>query len=75
MNWLELIAVILGILSVWYARKEKILVFLSELQTCRFTYTFASLPNYLLMQVLILYTLFQISSAGICGQVKVTIRG
>lgn len=27
MNWLELIAVILGILSVWYARKEKILVF------------------------------------------------
>lgn len=27
MNWLELIAVLLGILSVWYARKEKILVF------------------------------------------------
>ena len=27
MNWLELIAVILGILSVWYALKEKILVF------------------------------------------------
>lgn len=27
MSWLELIAVILGILSVWYARKEKILVF------------------------------------------------
>lgn len=27
MNWLELIAVLLGIFSVWYARKEKILVF------------------------------------------------
>lgn len=27
MNWLELVAAILGIVSVWYARKENILVF------------------------------------------------
>ncbi len=27
MNWIEIIAVIFGILSVWYARKENILVF------------------------------------------------
>ena len=27
MNWIELIAVIFGIISVWYARKENILVF------------------------------------------------
>ena len=27
MNWLELFAALLGIISVWYARKENILVF------------------------------------------------
>ena len=27
MNWIEAIAALLGILSVWYARKENILVF------------------------------------------------
>ena len=27
MNWIEIIAVVFGILSVWYARKENILVF------------------------------------------------
>ena len=27
MNWIEIIAVVLGILSVWNARKENILVF------------------------------------------------
>lgn len=27
MNWIELIAVVFGVLSVWYARKENILVF------------------------------------------------
>jgi len=29
MNWIEMFAALLGIISVWYARKENILVFLS----------------------------------------------